>query len=161
NPVPAHLDRPCKVGDILSRRWLLIDVDPVKPTGHKDNPATDAEHAAAQSLAFEVREHLFNLGWPLPLLIDSGNGWHLLYRVELPNDEHSRELLKAILHALAKEFDGDRGTIDRSVHNASRIARLPGTRCRKGVATSERPHRWCRLVEAPEQLVVTAEQLAQ
>jgi hypothetical protein len=156
NPVPADLKWPTKVADVLCRRWFLIDVDASKPPDQKDNPSTDLEHEAARALARRVREHLTGFGWPAPLVVDSGNGWHLLYRVDLPNDEHARVLLRTILHALAERFDGPDGSIDRAVHNSSRIARLPGTLARKGVATKERPHRMCRLVEDGPAAVVGA-----
>jgi hypothetical protein len=159
NPTRAKPDRATQAGDVCSRRWLLVDIDPAKPADHKDNPSTDNEHKLAHRTALTVRGYLTDLGWPLPLLVDSGNGWHLLYRIALPNDKPSGALFKTILHALADRFDGPDGTIDRTVHNASRIARLPGTKNRKGTASPERPHRWCRLVECPVLEVVTAEAL--
>ena len=35
-----------------------------------------------------------SLGWPAPIVIDSGNGFHLLYRIHLPNDDGSKALSK-------------------------------------------------------------------
>src|SRR5262249_21309443 len=64
--------------DVLSRRWLFVDVDPERPT---NTSATDAEKALARAKALAVRDHLRALGWPEPLLCDSGNGFHLLYPV--------------------------------------------------------------------------------
>jgi hypothetical protein len=133
--------------DVLSRRWLFIDLDPVKAV--KDDCASDQEKAACLAAGETLLTSLSESGWPEPVVVDSGNGCYLLYRVELPNDEGARELCRGVLHALAG-LCGDGAKVDRSVHNASRIARLPGTWNRKGTATLERPHRLCRLLHVPE-----------
>jgi hypothetical protein len=158
NPVPPDLGRPPKVADVLRRRWLLVDVDPARPD--PDASASEAEHDLARNRANQVAETLSGMGLPVPVLIDSGNGWHLLYRVDLPNDPASRELLKLVLAELAVAFDDERVAVDRKVYDAPRIAKLPGTWARKGPGTPERPHRPCRLVAAPaEPAVVTEAQL--
>ena len=72
--------------DIVRRRWLPIDIDPVRPSGIS---STKAEHAAAHARAQGIQEWLSDLGWPTPLYADSGNGAHLLYRIDLPNDSAS------------------------------------------------------------------------
>ena len=69
---------------IVARRWLLIDADPVRPSGIS---ATDAEKAEALVVIAAVRAHLAGLGWPAGLLADSGNGYHASYRVDLPADD--------------------------------------------------------------------------
>src|SRR5688572_30528574 len=46
NPVRPDLATKAKAADVLRRRWLFIDVDPVRAEGHKDDPATDAEKAS-------------------------------------------------------------------------------------------------------------------
>ena len=76
----------------------------------------------------------------------SGNGWHGLYRVDLPADS---DLPRRLVHALAALFDDETATVDRSVHNAARICRLPGTRACKGDASEARPHRLCTLARVP------------
>ena len=72
--------------NIIQRRWLLIDCDPVRPANIS---ASDDEKAAAKELVLEVRIHLSDCGWPDPVIADSGNGYHLLYRIELPNNDRS------------------------------------------------------------------------
>ena len=69
---------------LCERRWLLIDVDPERPSGIS---ATDAEKAAAQKKAREIYRFLKERGWPEPVVADSGNGYHLLYRIDLPCDD--------------------------------------------------------------------------
>ena len=140
NPVsiPAGADRAARVADVVRRRGLLIDVDPVRP---RDSNATREEKAAAQAVTASATDWLSARGWPAPAVIDSGNGWHLLYRIDLPNDDESHALLKAFLAALAGRFDTDLANVDRKVHNAARVSKLPGTWARKGPHSEERPHR--------------------
>jgi len=130
--------------DILKRRWLPIDVDPVRPSGIS---ATEEEHALALERAVQIRDVLQAAGWPNPIVGDSGNGGHLLYRIDLPaNDEG---LVKKCLAALAFRFDDDRVQVDQAVFNPSRIWKLYGTISRKGDSLPERPHRLARIIEIP------------
>lgn len=140
---------------IQRRRWLLLDVDPDRPSGIG---ASDAEKEAAKKKAREIYDYLKVRCWPLPLVADSGNGFHLLYRVDLPCADDG--LLEKALTAIAGRFDGDGVKLDKSVHNPSRIARLYGTRAAKGDNTKERPHRLTKIIKAPKVLeVVSTEQL--
>lgn len=162
NPfLPGHAGA-LKDAFVGRRRWLLIDVDPCKPADHKDDPATDAEKDAATQLAHDALAWLTAAGWPEPVQIDSGNGYYLLYRIDLANDGPARELVSQVLHAVKQRFLHDpRGKIDTTVCNAARLAKLPGGLAVKGAQSAERPYRRCRLVHAPEAAgVVTAEQLA-
>jgi len=146
--------------DILNRRWLMIDVDPVKAEGAIDLSATDGEHDLARMLANRIVSDMIGRGWPLPVVIDSGNGWHLMYRIDLPNDELSRTLCREALRHMATMFECPTARVDRSVHNASRIAKLPGTWARKGPDTPDRPHRLCRIVSyVDDPRIVTIDQL--
>ena len=141
--------------DILSRRWLLVDVDPIRPAG---TCATDAEKAEAlkvrdSAIDWLRREH----GWPEPLLVDSGNGFHALYRIDLPVEDGGT--VKACVYALATRFDTPYATIDTSVFDAPRICRLPRTLNRKGTSTTERPHRRARLLGGSGTQIVSRDQL--
>jgi len=149
NPVPRGLGRSLRTTDVVYRRWLLVDIDRAKTPATRELSATDAEHEAARTLMLDVLEYLDGLGWPAPLIVDSGNGFHLLYRVDLPNDEASRVRIKFTLTKLAARFDDDRGTLGVECHDARRISALPGTWKRKGPASPERPHRMVRLIGGP------------
>ena len=83
--------------DIQGRIWLPIDFDPVRPSGIS---STDAEHTAALERAQACRGWLASLGWPQSVYADSGNGAHLLYRIDLPNDPPTTALLQQCLAAL-------------------------------------------------------------
>jgi hypothetical protein len=143
--------------DVARRRWLPVDLDPVRPAGIA---STDAEHETALGRARQIAAFLAGQGWPAPVLADSGNGAYVLVRVDLPNDEASRELLHRCLEALAFRFDDHAVHVDLTMFNAARIIRVPGTRNCKGDSTADRPHRTARLLEVPDPPeVVTAEQL--
>jgi putative DNA primase/helicase len=135
--------------DIIRRQLVLLDFDPTRPSGIS---STEDEKEAARQKALAVRQHLAELGWPNPIFADSGNGYHLLYRVDLPNDAESTALVKSFLVALDAVHGEEQVKIDTSVHNAARIVKLYGTVARKGDHTSERPHRKSLILELPEQL---------
>src|ERR1700674_2810334 len=122
--------------DIAHRYWLLVDCDPARAA--KTN-STDGEKAASSLQAEAVREYLRGRGWPEPMLCDSANGFHLLYRVTLPNNESSKEMLKAILGRLAKLFNTPASTVDPTNYNASRVCKLYGSFARKAPHSDERP----------------------
>ncbi|MEN6442700.1 MAG: hypothetical protein ABFC71_02995 [Methanoregula sp.] len=132
--------------DIVKRQWLPIDVDPVRPSGVS---STEYEHSAAISKARRITEYLTGMGWPSPVLADSGNGAHLLYRIDLPNDDGSRDLVKRCLEVLASVFNDAVAQVDVANFNAARIWKLYGTMSRKGDSTADRPHRRSAIIQAP------------
>ncbi|MCX6697158.1 MAG: hypothetical protein NTV84_06300, partial [Methanoregula sp.] len=99
--------------------------------------------------AREVSFFLSGKGFPAPIIADSGNGAHLLYAINLPNDDTNRELVKRCLDALAFRFDDAIAKIDTTNHNAARIWKLYGTMSRKGDNTKDRPHRRSSIIAAP------------
>jgi hypothetical protein len=140
--------------DILRRRWILLDFDPTRPT---DISSTDAEHAAALAAARAARTWLTEeLGVPADavVLADSGNGAHLLVRIDLPNDDPTRQLIERSLRATALYCSTADVQVDVKVGNAARLSKLYGTLAAKGDPTPDRPHRLARLLEVPSALVL-------
>lgn len=137
--------------DVRVRRSILVDVDPVRPAGIS---SSNEEHAAAIARAQEIRDELAKLGWPEPILADSGNGAHLIYAVDLPVDDGG--LVKRVLEQLSKIFSTPALKVDEKVFNPARISKIYGTLTRKGVNDPERPHRVARIVEAPTELLEVA-----
>jgi hypothetical protein len=156
NPCRPDLDHNMLVADALCRRWLMIDCDPERPKGSN---ATEVEHEAARLQAVAVHEDLSSLGWPAPVVVDSGNGWHLYYRIELDNDLHARALCSRALVALARLHDTDASKIDTGTFAANAHGKLPGTWARKAEHTDERPHRLCWILDAPDELLVVGPEL--
>lgn len=153
-PTLARSNRSKK--DWISRRVrLLADLDPVREYGN----ANDAEKTAAHKLAIAVRDHLSSVGWPKPLLCDSGNGYHIVFAIDLPNDQASEDLVRGVLLALAAKFDTPETHIDTGNYESNRLCKLPGTSARKAPATPERPHRQSSVLECPETLVPVSRSL--
>ena len=142
--------------NILSRKFLLIDFDAKRPAGIS---STDDEHEAAILRAKQCRQWLIERGWAASLLADSGNGAHLVARINLPNDEVSKNLLAQCLKALGSRFDDEYVTVDPTTCNASRIWKVYGTEVRKGDDMSDRPYRMASIIDAPERLEIVPVEL--
>lgn len=131
--------------DVIRRRWILVDCDPVRTAGVS---SSQDELVASFDLICDAREYLRNMLPTDPIFGESGNGFHLLYRVDMPNDAASTKAVRDLLRHLASKFDSTRAKIDTSVFNASRICKLYGTLSRKGDSTDSRPHRRAGVSEA-------------
>ena len=131
--------------NILKRSWLLIDIDPQRPSG---TSATDAEKAEAFIVFTNVVAFLRSIGWPDPVQVDSGNGYHALYHINLTVND--TEIVRHVLRVLAWKFDTASAKVDRSVFDVNRICKVPGTWARKGENTPERPHRLSKLLAVPK-----------
>jgi len=146
--VPANADIDC-------RRLLFLDVD--HPDHDKKIPATDDGKRAACEVFRRINACLASRGWSAPAKIDSGNGPHGYWLLDLPNDEAAAVLIGDFLSAIHKRFGP---LVDTANKDARRLGRVPGTWNRRGHATAERPHRMCRIVELPEHgELVTAEMI--
>jgi hypothetical protein len=142
--------------EVAKRRRLLLDFDPVRPAGIS---STEEEHAAAVARTQECRGWLAAQGLPQPLLADSGNGGHLVYGLDLPNDEASRLVIENFLKAVAGRFSDSMVNVDVSVFNAARISKVYGTMACKGDNVPERPHRLSHILEAPSSLSPAPQEL--
>jgi hypothetical protein len=131
--------------DVVRRRWLPVDLDPVRPAGIS---SSDEEHAAAIERARLIARDMAK-EWGLPILGDSGNGAHLLYEIDLPGDETSLRFVSGALASLDRRYSDKLVKIDISVANASRIWKSYGTVARKGDAIPGRPHRVSKVLEVP------------
>jgi hypothetical protein len=147
---PAYSGDSTADHDIVRRRWLPIDCDPVRPSGIS---ATDAEHAAGLERARSIRDSLRAEGWPDPVEADGANSGHVLYRIDLPNDDESRILVQRCLQELSLLFNDEAVSIDQANFNAARIWKLYGTMARKGDNIPDRPHGLSRLLHAPEVII--------
>ena len=102
-----------KDDEIARRIALVFDLDPIRPAGIS---ASAEEKARARDKAGEVIAYLHNRKWPEPMLIDSGNGFHVRYLAELPADD---DIIARVLKAAEGLFNDDHVKIDTSLANAS------------------------------------------
>lgn len=133
--------------DVAARRWLLIDIEGER-TDKARNNATQAEVDAALGLADIMQARIEADTQARPARVMSGNGCHLLYRVDLPNTTEVLAAVKGFLKGLGEEFDCPEATVDCTVCNASRISKLPGTLVRKAKNLEDRPHRFAEMLSA-------------
>lgn len=133
---------------------LPIDCDPVRDPGVS---STDAEKAAAYDVAQEIRDILLIRGIE-SILADSGNGYHVLVRIDLVVNDASKDLVQKLLVAFNAKFGTPEVGIDSKVFNPSRILKIYGSVARKGAHTAERPWRTSALVDVPENVPVVSEE---
>lgn len=137
--------------EVTCYRWLFVDLDPVRLTGIS---STDEELNKAKELAQKVTQYLHDLGFKEPVRAMSGNGYHLLYRIAIINDQAGNNLIARCLKNLSAMFDTDSVKIDTTNSNPSRICKLHGTLAQKGTSTPLRPHRMSRIISVPEPIEV-------
>ena len=138
--------------DIISRNWFLVDVDPKRASGI---PADDLEREHASKTIEKIKLFLSELGFKEPIVADSGNGFHLMYHIDIPTEDDG--LLSACLNALAYKFNSDNVDVDVKVGNPARIWKLYGTLACKGesVHRINRIHRMSKILSCPDELEVT------
>ena len=151
SPESATADR-----DVTRRKFILLDFDPKRPKGIS---SSDAELKQALQVARACYQWLKEQGFPDCISACSGNGYHVVVPVDLPNDAESTQLVKRFLEVIAKRFNSEQVEVDAAVHNASRIVKLWGTTACKGNNTAERPHRWAKLLKVPATIEVVSREL--
>ena len=133
--------------DIVAYRFIHVDVDPVRPSGIQAN---NNEVKYAYERAMEIKNFLaITAQCPNPLVVFSGNGTTLDYRLEKPVDvnETNIELVKSFLETLSMLFSDDKADVDLSVYNPARLIKVPGTISAKGSDTQDRPYRYSEIVD--------------
>jgi hypothetical protein len=148
NRLKEHAEYTTADNNILRRRWLPVDLDPVRPAGVS---SSDEEHAAALTRAQEIAAAM-EQEFGRPILADSGNGAHVLYAIDLPNDSRSLSVVTSILTDLDKRFSDESVNVDVTCANAARIWKAYGTVARKGDSIPRRPHRMSTILEVPHDL---------
>lgn len=146
NRLKEHAEHTTADNNILGRRWLPIDLDPVRPVGIS---SSDEEHAAAVHRAWLIADDM-QKKWGRPIIADSGNGGHLLYGIDLTNDREGLAFVSGALAELDRRYSDHAVKVDVTSANAARIWKAYGTVARKGDSIRDRPHRMSRILEAPE-----------
>lgn len=138
--------------DIVGRDWILIDIDTKKPS---DTNSTDEEKEMAKEVVNNVFKFLRDEGFEKPVVCDSGNGFHLLYKIAMKNSNENTTICKEFLQVLDMLFSNPNVEIDCSTFNSSRICKLYGTFSRKGSNTKKRPQRESKILRIPDEIKIT------
>jgi len=145
-----------KEQDVLKREWMLVDIDIRDKL--QGISSRDSEHDEALAEAAKLKDRLTkDWNWPQPVMADSGNGAHLLYKIDLPNSEEAKNLVKGALEALEYISKHPRLKIDSAPHDAGRITKVYGTWNRKGDEVGDRRHRQSKLLSVPEKIDTLSE----
>jgi len=130
-----------KTEDIARIIGIPFDVD----SENKDDAATEEEKQKAKENAEKFMEWLRSQGYLEPYLDDSGNGYHIVQRVDIPVKHHSR--LENQLRNYFKEVQKATPYMKLdSIFDMTRILKVPGTLSLKGENTPERPHRTAKIL---------------
>ena len=141
--------------DIKHRDWLFLDFDPIREGGVKDIAANDEEMEKSHLVAVACYRYLKGLGFPDPVVCKSGNGWHILYKLDKVQEEKDKTVVvfKNFLAYLALQFTTNDVDLDLKNTNASRLTKLYSTKSRKGSDIAERPHRKSEIVKVPKEII--------
>ncbi len=142
-------DEGTKDSEVVNLNWLLLDFDPVRPSGISASPF---ELKAALSRTEDVIGFLKTKGFQDFLVGCSGNGGHGMARINLPLTDTS--LVKSCLKALDEKFSDNVVKIDTSVWNSAQLWKLYGTLACKGDPFEDRVHRLAHVLSAPESFCV-------
>lgn len=138
--------------DITRRCFVFVDFDPVRKSGTN---ASNEEFELAHKKAQDVFRFLREKGFSEPIICKSGNGLHLTYKVDLPNDEETTEIIKHFYEYLGSLFSDDKVDIDTKVFNLARLCKLYGTTAKKGANLQDRPWRMSEIIYVPKDLNLT------
>jgi hypothetical protein len=146
--------------DILSRRWILIDIDAGQPAGTN---SSNQEHRDTLDMAMEIRAYLTSRGFPKTALTNSGNGHHIYVRIDLTNITENLLLVKRFLKSINSKFAGQFGTamVDEGMFNAARITKAAGTFVYKGPHTDDRPNRQSKVLHFASKTPATETQITE
>lgn len=138
--------------DIVGREWILVDLDPKRPSG---TSSSDEELKCALNKMRDIYNYLQQIGFSAPVMCSSGNGYHMLYKVHLANNDSTKDVIKKFLATLSMLFSDDHVEVDTANFNAARICKVAGTMSSKGSNTKARPWRVAKMVYCPRALKTT------
>jgi hypothetical protein len=140
--------------DVLERRYLIVDLDPVRYAEGQGQDCPTAAHELlfARRIARDhVRPFLADLGFGQPLVMLSGNGIHLVYQTQpAPARSGIADPGATVFRLLDERFTCLGLKIDPNTYTPARMLKVPGTLARKGEPARARPHRAARILEVPD-----------
>lgn len=138
--------------DIVRRRWILCDFDPIRRSGtNSTDEMLELAHKKAQDVFVFLRDN----GFTTPVICKSGNGWHLLIKVDFEVSDETADVVKRFLKYLGSKFTDDKVDFDEKNFNNARISKLYSTVAKKGANIPEMPWRKSEIVFVPDVLVPT------
>lgn len=129
------------IEDISRISCIPWDIDSDHP---KNSPATDEEKSQARQLLYDFLKWNKEQGYNDPYIDDSGNGFHVINRVNISFEDHKQ--IDRKLKNFFKQAKAVFPTLD-NISDLPRIIRVPGTWNIKGTQTEERPHRQARILQ--------------
>ena len=138
--------------DITRRLWVMCDFDPVRKSGVN---ASDEEFNFAYKKAQDVFRFLRDHGFSEPVICKSGNGIHLNYHVDLPNDVETTEIIRGFFKFMGEKFSDDKVEFDQKNFNLARLCKLYGTIAKKGANLQDRPWRESTIIYVPKEIKTT------
>lgn len=142
--------------DIKYRRWLMLDFDPIRDGDVKDIASTEEEFENSKAVAREARRFLLRLGFEQPLVCFSGNGTHLLFKLDnVECNSETDKVCQNVLKYIAMRFTDDKVDCDIKVYNRARLTKFYSSVSRKGGNTTTRPHRKSEIVVVPPDIKPT------
>lgn len=138
--------------DIVGRRWIMIDLDPKRPTGTN---SSNEEFERAHLKAVEVYKFLKKHGFSEPVIAVSGNGYHVNIPCRIGVSDKTDLIIKRFGLALSMMFDDEYVEVDKKVHNRARLCKVYGTTAKKGANNTDRPWRVSGIVKYPTEIVPT------
>lgn len=141
---PAKRDFGGKNSDVDKIRKILIDIECRRG---KEIPASAQEIDRAGLVTDQIAKCLFEKFSIECSKFLSGNGFHLIFRVNLKKNSETDGKIRKFLTDLGKKFDDADISIDTSVHDPARVCKLYGTMSVKGTASVDRPHRLAKVLK--------------
>jgi len=105
--------------------------------------ATEEELADAKKRMVNIVSWMRKQGFQQPFVSMSGNGFHVIQKVNLPKDGNLSDRLETYFHQVDNVVP--EVTLD-SIFDLPRIIKVPGTLSIKGTSTKDRPHRLSYIV---------------
>lgn len=105
-----------KINDIDTINNFVLDID------NKTNLIE------TQQIIFKIKEEALSQGFQEPLIISSGNGYHIYFSIKpIDNSNENRNKIKAVGKSIKDKYQNDFCIIDDSVFEPARVMRLAGT----------------------------------
>ena len=142
-----------KDDEIVSRRWILCDFDPVRLPNISSSPEQfEFAHKKAQEVYRYLKEEC---GFEDMVVAISGSGWHVLIPVKIPCSDETDKIIKDFYTYMGSKFSDDKVEFDEKVYNRSRITKLYSVISKKGANLPSNPWRQSKIVYIPKEFKPT------